>query len=60
MIDRLTYAPGHPAPASGIYEQINIFDSATNIRVHVPRGQPLPAAPIGHSWAAVKDESDDC
>jgi hypothetical protein len=45
------YIPGQSAPASGTYEQINVFGSPTGVRVTVAEGQPLPTAPVGHNWA---------
>jgi hypothetical protein len=45
------HVPGQPAPASGTYEQINVFGSPTGVRVTVAQGQPLPMAPVGYSWA---------
>jgi hypothetical protein len=57
---RPTLPPGHPAPASAIYEQLNIFGSSTGIEVHVQQGHPLPDAPLGHSWAITEDKANDC
>lgn len=54
MAVRPTYPPGHPAPASTIYEQTNIFGSPTGIRVKVAHGHPLPTAPVGHEWVVAE------
>jgi hypothetical protein len=59
MAQRPTHAAGHPAPASAIYEQVNVFGSPTGIRVHVPHGHPLPEAPIGHDWVVAEEASED-
>jgi hypothetical protein len=60
MTLRPTYPAGHPAPKSGIYEQINVFGSRTGIKVHVADGHPLPEAPIGHDWVVAEDSKGDC
>ena len=44
------HSPGALAPATGVYEQINIFGQPNGIRVSVECGQPLQHAPIGHFW----------
>jgi hypothetical protein len=57
MTQRPDHLPGQSAPASAIYEQMNIFNSPTGVRVKVVRGEPLPSAPMGHSWAVVKGDA---
>jgi hypothetical protein len=48
------HVPGEPAPATGDYEQQGVFGAATGVRVTVPAGQPLPAAPIGFTWTLAR------
>lgn len=60
MAERPTHPPGHPAPATATYEQINVFGSPTGIVAHVPHGHPLPPAPVGHGWAIGQERSEDC
>jgi hypothetical protein len=55
MTQRPEHAAGEPAPAAGIYEQLDIFGSPTGIRAKVMCGHLLPAAPLGHNWARVND-----
>ena len=59
MTDRPTHPPGHPAPDTGIYEQINVFGSPTGERAYVLHGHPLPAAPVGHGWA-IDEHWEEC
>jgi len=47
------YPGGAPAPASGSYEQHNVFGRATGHRIAVTQGQPLPALPRGFAWRLV-------
>jgi hypothetical protein len=42
--------PGDRAPATGDYEQLNVFGTPTGWVVHVREGEPLPAAPSHHTW----------
>ena len=44
------HRPGEPAPRSGHYRLVNVFGSDTDIRVHSPRGHPLPDSPRGFGW----------
>jgi hypothetical protein len=60
MSDRPTHPPGHPAPVTATYEQMNVFGSSTGIRVRVPRGHPLPNAPIGHGWVVAEEHLEEC
>ena len=60
MSDRPTHPPGHLAPATATYEQMNVFGSPTGIRVRVPRGHPLPDAPIGHEWTVAEEHPEEC
>jgi hypothetical protein len=49
------HAAGEAAAKTGIYELFNIFGSPTGIRVNMAQGQPLPSAPLGHTWVPAKD-----
>jgi hypothetical protein len=60
MTQRPEHLPGQSAPTSALCEQMNIFDSPTGVRVKVMRGQPLPSAPTGHSWAVVEGDAGEC
>jgi len=55
MLSRSEHSPGEPAPAAGLYEQINIFGQPNGIRVTMGHGQPFPRAPIGHFWRTVEE-----
>ena len=48
--DAPDFRAGTPAPASGSYEQHNVFGRATGHLVTVAQGQPLPALPRGFAW----------
>jgi hypothetical protein len=49
--------PGDPAPATGAYEELNIFGSRTG-RVHVTQeGEALPPAPRSFTWRPVAPAS---
>ena len=45
--------PADAATASGRYELLNIFGTATGEALSVCEGERLPAAPLGHSWRLV-------
>lgn len=47
------YMGGMLAPASGTYEQLNVFGRATGHRVAVEKGDPLTPLPRGFSWRPV-------
>jgi hypothetical protein len=44
------HRPGERAPATGDYEQLNIFGTPTGWVVQIREGEPLPAAPSHHTW----------
>jgi len=48
--------PGEPAPASGLYRQIDAVGSQTQIRVLMTRGDPLPDAPQGCGWRRQRED----
>ncbi|MFL5257158.1 MAG: hypothetical protein ACJ8AI_30585 [Rhodopila sp.] len=45
------YHPGDPAPASGVFYELNIFSTPTGLTAQVEMGNPLPTAPVGFRWA---------
>jgi hypothetical protein len=45
--------PTDDAPASGRYELLNVFGTATGEAVSAMEGERLPAAPRGYSWRRV-------
>ncbi len=49
----MEHKPGDTAPMTGAYEQLNVFGTPTGKTVHVREGEPLPAAPRGHSWKII-------
>jgi hypothetical protein len=54
MPRRPEHAPGEAAPATGTYEQLNIFGGPTGIRVTLTHNHPFAEAPIGHSWTLIE------
>ncbi|HLJ06328.1 MAG TPA: hypothetical protein VKT26_08650 [Acetobacteraceae bacterium] len=42
--------PGERAPATGSYEELNVFGVRTGKVLHIRTGEALPAAPRGFSW----------
>jgi hypothetical protein len=50
---RSEYDPTDDAPASGRYELLNIFGTATGEVVSASKGEPLPAAPLAYCWRLV-------
>ena len=53
VLRRPEYDPGDAAPASGRYELLNIFGTATGEAVAAGEGERLPAVPRGYSWRQV-------
>ncbi len=52
------HKPVDLAPATGHYEELNVFGTPTG-RVHRAReGEPLPRAPRNFSWRQIRRE--DC
>jgi hypothetical protein len=52
------YLPGDRAPATGHYEQLNVFGSAVGKVVHVMQDEPFPEAPRGFTWR--RTDRDAC
>lgn len=52
------FKPGEPAPATGIYEEHNVFGAPTGNRIDVNESDPMPLAPRGFTWRRVKSPSD--
>jgi hypothetical protein len=48
--DHHEHPPGEPAPASGRYEEVNVFGALTGRVAYVKEGEELPAAPRGFMW----------
>jgi hypothetical protein len=55
---RAEHAPTDKAPASGRYEQLNIFGTPTGTTAHVREGETLPAAPLGYTWRQIEDPEE--
>lgn len=49
------HRPGDPAPAPGLYHEVNVFGTRTGRSVRVSHGEPLPQAPRGFGWHADED-----
>ena len=60
MATRPDYQQTKTAPETGIYRQMNVLGSPTNVRIRVERGTSLPNGPIGFTWrleeATVEDQ----
>ena len=54
MADRQEHQPGTHAPATGHYEELNVFGSPTGKVEHVVKGERLPRTPIGFSWRHIE------
>jgi hypothetical protein len=53
------HRPGEPAPATGHYEEVNVFGTHTGRAHHAQQGEPLPGAPRGFCWRRVEDRQDE-
>ena len=58
MAERQEHQPGLHAPATGHYEELNVFGTRTGKVEHVHEGEQLPSAPRGFTWRQVAEE--DC
>jgi hypothetical protein len=47
--------PGASAPASGPYEELNVFGAPTGNTVFVLEGEKLPASARGFTWRPLAD-----
>ena len=56
MAERQEHQPGSHAPATGHYEELNVFGMRTGKVEHVQEGEPLPIAPRGFTWRPVAEE----
>ena len=56
MAERQEHQPGTQAPATGRYEQLNIFGTPTGVVEHVREGERLPDAPRGFTWRQTEQE----
>jgi hypothetical protein len=52
------YAPGDPAPFSGIYELLNVLGFPSKTRIARMEGERLPPAPLGWTWRFVGTETN--
>ena len=52
----MEHAPGDTTPTTGYYELHNVFGSRTGRTEHVTEGEPLLAAPRGHTWRRVDSD----
>ena len=52
------YAPGDPAPFSGIYELLNVLGFPSKTRIPRRQGERLPRAPLGWTWRFVGTETN--
>ena len=56
MAERQEHQPGLHAPATGHYEELNVFGTRTGKVEHVHEGERLPSAPRGFTWRQVAGE----
>jgi hypothetical protein len=56
MAERQEQKPDTQAPATGYYEQLNVFGTPTGKVEHVREGERLPSAPRGFTWRQVAEE----
>ena len=54
MDERQEHQPGAHAPATGHYEELNVFGSR-NVE-HVREGERLPHGPRGFTWRQIEEE----
>jgi hypothetical protein len=58
MDERPEHQPGSNAPATGRYEQLNVFGTPTGRLAHVREGEQLPSAPRGFTWRRAAEEGE--
>jgi hypothetical protein len=57
VLRRSELTPTDDAPASGRYELLNVFGTATGeVVVCARKGERLPAAPLSYTWRLVADD----
>jgi hypothetical protein len=56
MTERQEHQPGTRAPATGHYEELNIFGTPTGRVEHVREGEPLPGGLRGFTWRQTEEE----
>ena len=54
--ERTEHRPGDAAPATGHYEELNVFGTPTGAVVHVREGDRLPGAPRSFTWRRIPQE----
>jgi len=57
MEERQEHQPGDHAPASGHYEELNVFGTQTGRIERVREGERLPHGPRGFTWRQVEEPS---
>jgi hypothetical protein len=57
MAERQEHQPGTHAPATGHYEELNVFGSRTGRVEHVEEGARLPPGPRGFTWRQIDEEA---
>ena len=56
MAERQEHQPGTHAPATGHYEELNVFGTRTGRVEHVREGERLPHGPRGFTWREVEEQ----
>jgi hypothetical protein len=56
MAERQEHQPGTHAPATGHYEELNIFGTRTRRVQHAQEGEQLPHGPRGFTWRQIEEE----
>jgi hypothetical protein len=56
MAERQEHQPCSHAPATGRYEELNIFGTRTGRVEHVRAGDHLPRGPRGFTWRQIEEE----
>jgi hypothetical protein len=55
MAERQEHEPGTHAPATGHYEELNVFGTPTGTVEYVREGERLPHGPRGFTWRRVEE-----
>jgi hypothetical protein len=56
MAERQEHQPGTHAPATGHYEELNVFGTPTGKVEHVREDERLPHGPRGFAWRQIVEE----